>query len=186
MTASDLHQRMLHLLDRAKTMSAARRPGVAPASHAPLRPDEPAYTEHSGMSEIRPMQPPVDYGPPGGGEPSPRPDTHAAATAHVEVPDLMDDTAPVEFQPETASDDGNTRTEQRQKVLRRGKITWQNGNFEIECQVRDLSSTGAKLKLAGDVTVPSCFTLVIMPEKITRMVQVCWREELTLGVRFID
>jgi hypothetical protein len=85
-----------------------------------------------------------------------------------------------------AGDDFESRGEARQKVLRRGKITWQSGNFEIECQVRDLSTTGAKLRMAGDVTTPSCFTITIYPEKITKMAQVCWRDELTLGVQFIE
>ena len=35
-------------------------------------------------------------------------------------------------------------------MLRKGKITFGNGAFEVECQLRDLNSTGAKLKLFGD------------------------------------
>ena len=126
------------------------------------------------MTDPVPIDPPVDYGVPAAG---------LAAEAGTHIPDMS-----VQFQPGDPEaellDELNARGEVRQKVLRRGKITYQN--FEIECQVRDLSSTGAKLRLAGDVTVPSCVKLTILPEKITRMVQVCWRDELLLGVRFMD
>jgi hypothetical protein len=88
--------------------------------------------------------------------------------------------------PGTASDQADSRTESRHKVLRKGKIVFANGAFEVECQVRDLNSTGAKLKLSGDVTVPSSFDITIYPEKVTRTVQVCWREDLFLGIKFID
>ncbi len=121
-----------------------------------------------------PIDPPVDYGVPAAG---------TAVEESIHIPGLSlqvqsgePDTGPL--------DDINARGEVRQKVLRRGKITYQN--YEIECQVRDLSSTGARLRLAGDVTVPSCFKLLILPEKITKQVQVCWRDELMLGVRFME
>jgi hypothetical protein len=86
----------------------------------------------------------------------------------------------------TISDQADSRAEVRHKVLRKGKIVFANGAFEVECQVRDLNSTGAKLKLSGAVTVPSSFDITIYPEKVTRTVQVCWREDLFLGIKFID
>lgn len=120
------------------------------------------------------MDPPVHYG------------AAAAALPAGDEPHIPDVTPqyPSEEPDGSLMADANARTEARQKVLRRGKITYQN--FEIECQVRDISSTGAKLRLAGDVTVPSSFKLLILPEKITKMVQVCWRDELLLGVRFME
>lgn len=154
MTASDLHQRMLHLLDRAKAMSgpstAARTVGPSQQPPASLQNESSAYI----------------------------PDV-APATG-VDEPGLPDD--PANF----ASDPADTRTEPRHKVLRKGKITFGNGAFEVECQLRDLNTTGAKLKLSGDVTVPSSFEITIYPEKMTKTAQVCWRDELMLGIRFVD
>ena len=135
------------------------------------------------------MAPPVNYGPPSdmaaSGAQAGHPATDAAA---VHVPDLEPEILESAFDPGADETGANAdgRGETRQKVLRRGKISWQNGNFEIECQVRDLSTTGAKLRLAGDVTTPSCFSITIYPEKIIKMAQVCWRDNLTLGVRFIE
>ena len=155
MTASDLHQRMLHLLDRAKAMSA-----------------EPPHAQHE------PVTPPA-------------PQAATAEPAHPasedsHVPDVMSDFYDMVMENSTSTDPGNARAEPRQKVLRKGKITYSNGNFEVECQIRDLNSAGAKLRLSGDVTVPSCFELIIYPEKICKTAQVCWRDELTLGIRFIE
>ena len=168
MTASDLHQRMLHLLDRARAMSG-------PDAHG--RP-KPAPTRDLGPVEAMPLDWEPDW--------------------HNTVPDLMtpDLAANAALPPEppgeepgpaaVPQDAGQLRRESRHKVLRKGKITYSNGNFEVECQVRDLNSTGARLKLAGDVTVPSCFQITIYPEKLTRSAQVCWRNDLVIGIRFLD
>ena len=189
MTATDLHQRMLHLLDRAKTMSASGRAATRPAVSA-ITPASPSLPpSRPTMTQPAPMSPPVDYGPPAeSGSFEMQPVHPAMQTPEIHIPELdprEPETGFVEAHDE-AGDGAESRGEARQKVLRRGKITWQSGNFEIECQVRDLSTTGAKLRLAGDVTTPSCFTITIYPENITKMAQVCWRDELTLGVQFIE
>ncbi len=168
MTASDLHQRMLHLLDRAKAMSGPNALGQ----------HKPAHVAAVGPVEAKPLDWEPDW--------------------HNTVPDLMkaeingSDSQPGDPLIEPIDDTGlphsseQVRQEPRHKVLRKGKITYSNGNFEVECQVRDINSTGAKLKLAGDVTVPSCFQLTIYPEKVTRAAQVCWRNDLVIGIRFLD
>jgi hypothetical protein len=159
---------MLHLLDRAKAMSG-------PDAHG--RP-KPAPGCELGPVEAMPLDWEPDW--------------------HNTVPDLMspDLTGNATLPPDPLAGEINPaatpqnadqmRREARHKVLRKGKITYSNGNFEVECQVRDLNSTGAKLKLAGDVTVPSCFQITIYPEKLTRSAQVCWRNDLVIGIRFLD
>lgn len=154
MTASDLHQRMLHLLDRAKAMSG---PSAAARPHVPSQ-----QSPYSLQDESTPHIPDV------------------APATQIDEPGLPDDTASF------TTDPSDTRTEARHKVLRKGKITFGNGAFEVECQLRDLNTSGAKLKLSGDVTVPSSFDITIYPEKMTKTAQVCWRDELLLGIRFID
>ena len=189
MTATDLHQRMLHLLDRAKTMSAGDRAATRPAASAITSASPSLPLSRPAMTEPAPMAPPVHYGTPSDSGSSAMLQGHPAGQApEIHIPEV----APREPEAsdvqagDEAANGAEDRGEARQKVLRRGKITWQSGNFEIECQVRDLSTTGAKLRLAGDVTTPSCFSIIIYPEKITKMAQVCWRDELTLGVQFIN
>jgi hypothetical protein len=159
---------MLHLLDRAKAMSG-------PDAHG--RP-KPAPGCELGPVEAMPLDWEPDW--------------------YNTVPDLMTaefnghDSHPDDPHIDTMEPDatlqvaGHMRQEARHKVLRKGKITYSNGNFEVECQVRDLNSTGAKVKLAGDVTVPSCFQITIYPERLTRSAQVCWRNDLVIGIRFLD
>jgi hypothetical protein len=154
MTASDLHQRMLHLLDRAKAMSG---PSTAARTVVPSQ-QPPASLQDESSAYI--------------------PDVAPAAE--------MDQSGSADGITSVSSDPADTRTEARHKVLRKGKITYGNGAFEVECQLRDLNTTGAKLKLSGDVTVPSSFEITIYPEKMSKTAQVCWRDELMLGIRFID
>ena len=110
------------------------------------------------------------------------------AQEHVTVPDItsgfaIENMAPdLEFNDEMSTED---RLEARRKVLKKGIIAYAAGNFQVECTIRDLNSKGAKLRLSGDVTVPSCFDLVILPEKITQKSQVSWRDGLDIGIQFI-
>jgi hypothetical protein len=147
---------MLHLLDTMKAMEA-QKTASAQAPAAPL--------EAAG----HPVQPMA---------------AQPIADQPMPMPPHIPNVTPAQMPVEEASDE--ERGEERKKVFKRGKITYASGNFEVECQIRDLNTTGAKLRLSGEVTVPSCFDLIILPEKIVKKAQVCWKEELTLGIRFIE
>lgn len=151
MTASDLHQRMLHLLDRVKAMDAPK-----PGSSTPV----------------------ASANSPAGGHP-----TNTIPDSTIQTPHIPDMAIEPDFPDEMSTED---RIEARRKVLKKGVISYAAGNFKVECQIRDLNSKGAKLRLSGDVTVPSCFDLVIMPEKISQKAQVCWKDGFDLGIHFIE
>lgn len=60
----------------------------------------------------------------------------------------------------------------------------------VQCVVRDMSSTGAKLQLAAGATVkaaddvPETFTLYLLTDEIEVDCAVAWRRASSLGVRF--
>lgn len=151
MTATDLHQRMLHQLDRVKALNTS-----APGD------------------------------PPQGAEPKPH--VSQAADAPAEQPNIpaINDQQPVVEQQATFSDDDDDRNEPRPEVLQQGLIAYPGLDQGLQCDIRDLTSAGAKLRLADDVTVPSCFTLTVLPENTSRSAQVCWRDEQELGIQFIE
>ena len=150
MTSTDLHQRMLHQLDRVKALN------VSP-------PDRPA----PGLEQ----EPHV---------------SHIADTT-VEPPHVpaMTDSQP-EVEPQATSGGREQRGEPRHKVNKKGLIVYVGDELGVECEIRDLSATGAKLRLDNDITVPSCFDLIILPENITKKVQVCWRDDRDLGIQFLE
>lgn len=151
MTATDLHQRMLHQLDRVKALNTS----------------------------------PSDY-PPQGEEQNPHVSQRADAPAEQpHIPAIHDEKSIVEPQV-TFSDDDDDRSEPRQKVHQQGMVVYAGQEQGVACEIRDLTSAGAKLCLGDNVTVPSCFDLTILPENTVKTAQVCWRDDRELGIQFIE
>lgn len=78
----------------------------------------------------------------------------------------------------------NQRSAQRQRVLKQGKILLSNNMTVIDCTLRDLSETGAKL-LCGDAgAIPNEFRLVLTAERSMRDAKVMWRRPEMVGIAF--
>ena len=78
----------------------------------------------------------------------------------------------------------DNRTSQRQKTFKGGTISFDRA-AGIDCIVRNLSATGARLQIESHMGIPEEFTLVIKPEFIRRSCQVAWRAGRNIGVRFV-
>ena len=74
----------------------------------------------------------------------------------------------------------------RHRVLKGGRIVFNHGNSTIACTIRDLSATGAKLKVASSIGVPDEFTLVFDDGSTSSNCVVRRRTPDTVGVEFID
>lgn len=133
MTPSDLHQRLLHQLDRVKALNTHGANSLPQKAHASRSAD--------------------------------------ANAAHPHIP---------------AVNDGKSRNEHREQVQRTGSISYMGGDLNVQCQISDLTSSGARLSIADDVTVPSCFDLRILPDNTMKKAQVCWRNNQELGIQFIQ
>jgi hypothetical protein len=71
----------------------------------------------------------------------------------------------------------------RYKTLKGARITFNNGRSTIDCTVRNLSSTGARLQVTSVVGVPNAFILR-MGEAEPKYCRVMWRALKELGVQF--
>lgn len=49
------------------------------------------------------------------------------------------------------------RASRRQRVLKSGKIIYANGSIVIDCTIRNISETGAQLKVPTTVAIPDRF-----------------------------
>jgi hypothetical protein len=73
----------------------------------------------------------------------------------------------------------------RQRTLKSGKIVFGGGSFSVDCTIRNLSSTGARLQVPTSVAIPDTFTLVdAQSGGKGRPVTVVWRKGDLIGVRF--
>src|SRR5260221_5448111 len=77
------------------------------------------------------------------------------------------------------------RHHRRQRVLKDGKICFGKSTV-IGVVIRDLSSGGARLKVAAHIAIPDAFNLQIGLEKQLHPIEVRWRSGEQMGVAFID
>lgn len=71
----------------------------------------------------------------------------------------------------------------RHRVLKAGKIAFNRGAV-IDCTVRNLSKSGARLDVASQFGVPDQFVLLIEREGLRYSCHVEWRKENQIGVSF--
>ncbi|MBN9260817.1 MAG: PilZ domain-containing protein [Hyphomicrobium sp.] len=74
----------------------------------------------------------------------------------------------------------------RQRVLKSGKIIFAEGNSVVDCIIRNLSVTGARLEVPTTVGLPSEFTLLDAHANRQYAAKVVWRRGETMGVEFTD
>jgi hypothetical protein len=66
-----------------------------------------------------------------------------------------------------------------------GKIVYNHGACTLECVVRNMSATGAKLQVSEAVTVPAEFDLVLSHND-QRRASLRWRSGDEVGVEFVS
>jgi PilZ domain-containing protein len=75
-----------------------------------------------------------------------------------------------------------TRNAPRHRVLKAGTIEFGGGG--IDCTVRDLSTTGAALRVTSAIGVPDKFTLVVLADGLKLLCHVVWRKQFQIGIAF--
>jgi hypothetical protein len=75
------------------------------------------------------------------------------------------------------------RAEPRHRVLTRGTLAF-NGGGGLDCTVRNISSSGARIDIANPVGVPDRFTLVIESDRFMRRCHAVWSNEQRIGLAF--
>src|SRR3954452_18509216 len=82
--------------------------------------------------------------------------------------------------------DSDQRIAPRLKALLAAQISFNNGQSTLDCLIRNLSDTGAKLIVSATVTLPECFDLIVPPKSLTRRARIAWRRGEEIGGRFED
>lgn len=82
--------------------------------------------------------------------------------------------------------DHEARVAPRRRTLKSGKVAYNDRHVTIDCMLRDMSATGARLRVEGSVTAPDTFELLIPLDGLEANCQVVWRSGSDLGVRFLS
>jgi PilZ domain-containing protein len=83
----------------------------------------------------------------------------------------------------------NARDGPRIRIMRRGRIVLNRRHSSFDVGIRDLSSTGAKLKLTEIWAVPETFELQILkPDGSMELIVPCekrWQTGILVGAKFV-
>ncbi|WP_093570205.1 PilZ domain-containing protein [Methylobacterium sp. 174MFSha1.1] len=78
------------------------------------------------------------------------------------------------------------RRETRLRTFLKGRIVFNNGNSTMDCLIRDLSASGARLMLSQTATLPDGFDLIIPAKDRTHRATLRWRKADSIGVTFAE
>jgi hypothetical protein len=82
--------------------------------------------------------------------------------------------------------EGDGRIAPRRRVLKSGIAASNDRRLTVNCTVRDISDTGARLRVEGSMTVPDTFELLIPLDGLEAPCQVVWRKGGDVGVKFLS
>lgn len=74
------------------------------------------------------------------------------------------------------------RASPRHRVFKRGTIAFGGGG--IDCMVRNLSESGARIEVSSPVGMPNSFMLVIEADQFIRRCRPVWSVDQRIGVAF--
>ena len=74
------------------------------------------------------------------------------------------------------------RSAPRMRSFLRGTVIFNNGQSTLDCLIRDISATGARLQLSEAVTLPHRFDLYVLQRRERMTVTVQWRRGDEVGV----
>jgi len=76
------------------------------------------------------------------------------------------------------------RGAQRQRVLKGAKIVYGNFMFVVDCVIRDMSGSGARLRLPDTAPVPPTFHVFVKDNQTICAAHLVWRDGRDMGVAF--
>jgi hypothetical protein len=83
--------------------------------------------------------------------------------------------------------DGSAQVERRgrrRRVFKGGIVAFNDRRSTLACVVRDVSETGAHLRVEGSMNAPDTFELIIDLDGLEADCEVVWRKGSEVGVRF--
>lgn len=80
--------------------------------------------------------------------------------------------------------DHDKRSARRLRTLLAAKIILGRGTSVVDCAIRDLSASGARIRVDEVVLLPSTFDILIGAERRRERCRVVWRRPTDIGVVF--
>jgi hypothetical protein len=81
--------------------------------------------------------------------------------------------------------EGERRVWPRTRVLKKGRIVFNERRSVIDCTIRNLSPAGALLIVRSLIGIPDCFDLSIDSDAVNHAARVIWKRDDQIGVKFV-
>jgi PilZ domain len=78
----------------------------------------------------------------------------------------------------------NKRAALRQRTLKSAKIIHAKQWTLVDCSVRDISETGAKIQCSDQMAVPNELRFLLVSDNTIRPAKVAWRQGELVGIHF--
>jgi PilZ domain len=82
-------------------------------------------------------------------------------------------------------DGGERRSGQRHRALKGGTLYFNKGYSSLECVIRDISESGARIQMGETFGVPTRFTMSISGEDERVEASLRWRTSRNIGLSFL-
>ena len=76
------------------------------------------------------------------------------------------------------------RPEPRKRVLLSGLIVYGHGAFTCDCTFRNVSASGARIRVPYLLALPNRFYLINVREGVAYSARVVWNKGLEMGIKF--
>lgn len=83
----------------------------------------------------------------------------------------------------TSTDSAEHRHTQRRRTLKQGRIMF-NDHTLVDCMIRDVSDTGARIVVGGPMHLPEFFSLLNISDNKMWPVKRLWQRGLAAGIAF--
>jgi len=74
----------------------------------------------------------------------------------------------------------------RRRVLLSGKLIYGDADLTADCAIRDLSATGARVRISGPVALPARVFLIEVRTGQAFECEVAWRRLPEIGLKFLS
>lgn len=72
----------------------------------------------------------------------------------------------------------------RRRTLTGGKIVYGDGAYSCDCTIREISTAGARIGIAGGIVIPRAFFLIDHKRGTAFEAELVWRNGMQAGLRF--
>lgn len=86
--------------------------------------------------------------------------------------------------PQGSGDPADKRRSPRRRQLKDGKVVLSNWTT-LDCTIRDMSETGARLTFGGPTGLPEMFKLLFVSGHCMRDARTVWQKGLSAGLEFV-